>query len=328
MNYRRNNKGIYYNDEYNKLYLEEDDELVNFVFENEKGRIFYPFIKRMIPYDKEYYDITSPYGYSGPRIEFCAENCKSELLNEFNNEFAKYCISNRIVSEFIRFDPVNNNADLFSEIYEIEFNRKTIHISLESEEIIWRNMKTGSRKKIKNAIENEMKVIQNTNKEGLEKFVELYYTTMKKNNANDLYFFDKKYFEELISQKYYNAEIFSVLYKDRVVSSMIVLIDEDAIHYHLGATEIDAYILSPNNLLFYEVSKWGCKNQKSKFHLGGGYSSSDDTLFRFKKSLNKNGELDFYIGKRILDNEKYIEFTHLNDTINFEEDSFFPLYRK
>lgn len=88
--------------------------------------------------------------------------------------------------------------------------------------------------------------------------------------------------------------------------------------------------LGANNLLLYEVAKdFSIKGYK-KFHLGGGYGGNDSPLFEFKKSFNKNGILDFYIGKKIYNKKMYDKLVNIrkkeeNDKI--ENSSYFPLYR-
>ena len=62
--------------------------------------------------------------------------------------------------------------------------------------------------------------------------------------------------------------------------------------------------LAGNNLLLYEVSKYGYEKGLKKFHLGGGIIANDG-LFNFKKSFNRNGLKDFYIGKIIFNSEKF-----------------------
>ena len=56
--------------------------------------------------------------------------------------------------------------------------------------------------------------------------------------------------------------------------------------------------LAPNNLLLYNVALWGAKNGFELFHLGGGVFDND-SLFSFKKSFNKNGVFDYYIGSNV-----------------------------
>ena len=76
-------------------------------------------------------------------------------------------------------------------------------------------------------------------------------------------------------------------------------------HYHLSGSKKDALRLSPNNLLLWEAIQYAQKHGYKKMHFGGGLSdSTEDNLFKFKSRFSKN-YADFYIGKRIHNQEVY-----------------------
>ncbi len=78
------------------------------------------------------------------------------------------------------------------------------------------------------------------------------------------------------------------------------------------------------------LSIYGAQNGYQFFHLGGGLGSSEDSLYRFKKALNKNGDKQFCISKDCFDKEQYNHLVNLrkakDPTFN-ENGTFFPLYR-
>ncbi len=323
---------IYFQPQYGKLYEKIENGTCE-VFEHcsELGTVYHLFIKRQIPekvYNEVWHDLITPYGYGGPLVVSCAEGKNNLLVNEFKQVFERYCLENNIVSEFIRFHPLMNNHTNFEGVYDIEFNRKTIYIDLESEEHIWGNMKSTSRNRIRKATGLNIQVVNDSSQRSLSKFIELYYKTMDKHNAAGSYYFHRDYFIELMNLNK-SSEIFNAVLNGKTIASIIVLIGKDLIHYHLGATDPEYYSLSPNNILFYEVAKWGAKAGFQKFHLGGGYSHPGDGIFRFKQTLNQHGVLNFYVGKKIW---KLEIFSRLVEARSMEDDfdknsTFFPVYR-
>lgn len=328
------NYDIYYLSGYVKAnQFIEDGNPTLIYYENEKIRVINvvnirdiaksKFFNEKIPFNT-YFDMSTPYGYGGFLVE---GEVNKDDVKQFYEEYSIFCKENRIISEFIRFNPLLNNHTYFTELFEISFNRETIFIDLESEEIIWNNMKSTSRNRIRNAQKMKIMVEKDNSIESMNNFIKLYYKTMEKNNADNSYYFNKNYFEQLLQLKG-ECEIFNAVFNGKVIASMIVLAGKDFIHYHLGATDPEYYILSPNNLLFYEVAKWGSMNGYKYFHLGGGYSSSNDGLFRFKKTLNKHGTLQFFIGKIIWNMdiyEKLLDIRKIDKQLN--NTAFFPTYR-
>ena len=127
---------IYFYEKYGKLYENIEKGIVDiFNFKNDVGKIYYLFIKREIPLDIDggpWFDITTPYGYGGPIIIECEEGYEDELVLAFERSFSEYCKNNKIVSEFIRFHPIIDNAKVFSSIYSIEHIRNTLGTDLKS----------------------------------------------------------------------------------------------------------------------------------------------------------------------------------------------------
>ena len=93
---------------------------------------------------------------------------------------------------------------------------------------------------------------------------------------------------------------------------------------------IEYSYLPSSNLMFYKAALWGCEQGFKTFHLGGGLGSSEDNLYQFKASFNRNSDYQFSIGKEIFDQEKYDELVALRakqDPSFIRDSKFFPLYR-
>lgn len=126
---------IYFQDGYGKLYEEIEGGIAEiFNYKSPLGEIKHQFIRREIPInlpdEKKYYDLITPYGYGGPLVSSATENKRVELCRAFGVEFHKYCMKNNIVSEFVRFHPIYNNAIDFKELYQATCIRKTLGTNL------------------------------------------------------------------------------------------------------------------------------------------------------------------------------------------------------
>ena len=125
---------IYFRQEYAQLCAFIDDGTAEeFVFQGKNGFVRNQFIKREIPMlveGKQYYDIVTPYGYGGPVINCSEDADKEALLQEFEAAFAAYCQEQHIVSEFIRFHPLYENAQDFQSVYDACPIRKTVGTNL------------------------------------------------------------------------------------------------------------------------------------------------------------------------------------------------------
>ena len=271
--------------------------------------------------ENHYYDITTPYGYGG--VNYDGDN--RELLDFFFEKFEEYCKDKNIISEFIRLCPFTNNFKLYGDEYEILKISKTVYMKLENPEQIWNDMEGRCRTSIRKAINNGLVVKSGFSMEMLEEFKAIYFDTMNRDTANNYYFFDDDFFSSIYTNLKDFCKIYTVYLEDKPISSSIILFNGTSAHYHLSGTLSNYMKYGANNLGLYEIALDLCKNGYKTFHLGGGYGGDSSPLLKFKKSFNKNGELDFYIGKRIYNPETYNELCSI---MSIETNSnYFPAYR-
>lgn len=323
---------IYFEKEYARLYEEiEQGKIEEFLFKNENGSIKNLFLKRKIEQKvdgKEYFDIITPYGYGGPII--LEEKNKEKLLQEYEKEFSKFCNENNIVSEFIRFHPIYGNALDFRKIYEVEYSRKTIGTNLRDfQNPIQEEFSKNARREIKQAEKKEIKVHIIEKPENLEKFKKLYYETMKRNDASEYYYFDESYFDKVIFNLKDYILLIELEYESEIIASEIYLIKGKILHAHLLGSCSKMLELNAGSLIEATAAKWGKENNFYYIHHGGGRTSDpEDSLFKYKKKFGKNTEFDFYIGKKIWNEniyKKLVEKKYLTE--EERESNFFPLYR-
>lgn len=323
-------KDIYFDENYGKLY--ERCELGKahvFKCETKNGIIINQFIKREIPItlnNVKYYDIVTPYGYGGPYIKEASN--KAELLNDYEKQFHEYCENNNIVSEFIRFHPLFNNAKEMESIYHPVYNRHTLGTNLKDyDDPVQSEFSKSCRKNIRKKIEMGMTYRVTNNPEDLSEFKKCYYSTMERNEATDYYYFDDEYFNNI--HRYYgkNTILVETLYENKTIAAGLYYIYNGIIHIHLSGTLKEYLNLSPAYILRYGVTIWGKENGYKLIHHGGGRTSSEeDSLYQFKKQFAKNTSFDFFLGKKIWNENIYNELCKKANVSRNEE--FFPAYRK
>lgn len=313
---------IYFDPEYVKLYRSiELGEPKTYIFESSNGKIIHNFIKRIIPTEgtKEYYDIRTPYGYGGPLI--VAQKDKNKLLEEFQENFAEYCFKENIVTEFVRFHPIAQNALDFKNIYSIELNRKTVGTNLNySDDPMRDEFSKSCRKNIRRALNKGITYQYMENVTDLGVFKKIYYDTMNRNDANDFYYFDDLYFKGLINHFADKLLVVNALYDSKIIASGLYFVSNNIIHIHLSGTLNEYLLLNPAYVLRYAATKWAMEHNIKYIHHGGGRTTNDDdALFRFKKQFGINTQFDFYIAEKIWNQEifDYIKpKLGYNETIN------------
>ncbi|GAB2538054.1 GNAT family N-acetyltransferase [Gracilibacillus alcaliphilus] len=321
---------IYFEHNYGKLYEEiEHGESSVFKLDNEFGSIEYIFLKRKIPGDtkEEYFDIVSPYGYGGPVIVDYVPGKKRELVLEFKNKFHEFCVDNNIISEFVRFHPLVNNAKDFEDVYKVEYSRKTVGTNLkEFDDPFQSEFSKSCRKNIRKSLKEGVSYRVTEQPEDISAFKQIYYSTMDRNQAKDYYYFDDAYFEKCLNYFKKNLLLVEAIYEDKIIAMGFYFIYNKTIHIHLSGTLSEFLYLSPAYILRYAVTLWGKENEYEVIHHGGGRTSDEeDNLFKFKKQFGKNTEYLFYIGKNIINEEIYYKLCKQKEIdVNID---FFPAYR-
>lgn len=277
---------------------------------------------------KQIYDFISPYGYAG--IKKVGKVTDDDLKN-FLEEYTEYCQRNNIISEFIRLNPLQDNYKnyLFDKSFNIIYSSKTVCMKLDNEEQIWNSLKSTCRNRIRKAKNSGIKIKNGFSSRMFEDFRKIYKETMDRDNAKEYYYFNEDFFDDLKKNMKHNAELVIAYLDDLAIDAALIIYNGETAHYHLGGT-LDNYMnLGAHNYVLYESALLSLNKGFKKFHLGGGYGGDNSPLLRFKRTFNKNGDLDFYIGKKIYDKEKYDELVSIKEKNlkNKIDDNFFPKYR-
>jgi len=315
-----------------------DGEPILYYFECEYGKVAYPFMLRDIAKsenfkgkleENKYFDISSAYGYGGPLVEVYKGNENIYKLEElFFKNFTNYCNKKNIISQFDRFHPLIKNYRFFKEYSDVMPIRKTVYMNLIDKEKIWINIESKCRNMIRKAKKNKVYIVLEDDINTIGDFKYIYNSTMDRNNASEYYYFNDNFFNDTIDNLGKNVFIVNAYYEEKIIASSLIMRYNKFLHYHFSGALKEYRKLQANNLLLYEVAKWGNENGYEIFHLGGGYESENDSLYKFKKSFSKLEDNDFYIGKKIHNIELYNYLTAIVNKIKPNKSTFFPEYRK
>lgn len=327
------NYDVFYLSQYSKAFMKEspkNGEPTLLLYENGGDHAINVVFRRDVAMDEHlvrkiergsYYDLITPYGYGG----FFGNVSDWDKLNL---EYTAYCIENHYICEFVRFE-------LFSDYYrhydgEIESQTHNVVRSLDlSLEEMWMDFRQKVRKNVKKARNCGLSCIIENTGEHLDDFLRIYYGTMERTEAEGDYFFSKQFFEEMNVMKD-NVMYFHVLYEGKIVSTELVIYGSENAYSYLGGTDSGYFNVRPNDYLKYEIIKWAKGKGLKNFVLGGG-CGSDDGIFQYKTCLAPHGIVEFYIGKKVLNQNKYDEFCSLrgmeSNSMNLRQVEFFPEYR-
>lgn len=270
--------------------------------------------------DNECFDIITPYGYGG----FWTQG---KYNDEIENAFVEYCKNESYVSEFVRFHILSDNYRYYSGDVSSLTQNVVINLELPLDEIL-ANSEYKIRKNLKRATKSELSIELDHLGTRIDDFLNIYYKTMERNNANEAFYFKKEFFEK-INMMIGNFVYFYVIKDNEVISTELILYDERSCYSFLGGTLEESFQFRPNEFLKFEVIQWAQNKGIESFILGGGYGSNDG-IFKYKRSFAPNSVYDFFVGRRIFDSVKYDELLKLrgidisNDGIN----SYFPAYRR
>lgn len=323
---------VYYLPEYGKLCeTMEEGKCELFEYKSSSGRMINMFIKRPVPWlveNKQYYDIITPYGYGGPIILESIN--REELKHEYSKAFAQYCKDNDIVCEFIRFHPIFQNYKDVDDAYEIIYSRQTVGTNLKDfEDPVQKEFSKKLRRYNRIALEKGVSVKVNPSPNDLSTFRKLYEETMDRNHAEAMYYFCDAYYHILENElRPYILEL-QLLYEDDIIASELYFTAGDLLHAHLLGSNEKMRELEAGGLLEATAANWGKEHGYRFIHHGGGRSSDpEDSLFKYKKKFGKNTEFEFYVGKKIWNQEIYTFLVQKRlEQGSIEEESYFPKYR-
>jgi hypothetical protein len=318
---------VYYLSGYVKAFqLHGDGEPQMFFFEENGLRGIYVYMKRKTFIDGVFDSIT-PYGYGGFLLE---GDASEESLKMLWTAYIQKMNEENIVDNFVRYHPVLANAVPMKSCSEVIDLGKTVAMDLSSEDMIWTNIHSKNRNMIRKAEKNGIVIMHGQGMELFDEFIKIYNATMEKDNAEEYYYFKREFYESIHEDLKENYEMFWAEHEGKIIAMSIMIFANGRLNYHLSGSDTEYRNMAPSNLLLYKAAIWGCEKGMKTFHLGGGFGSGEDSLFRFKISFNRFSDYQFSIAKHVFDVGMYEELVTIRakEKDGFDPKSnFFPLYR-
>ena len=307
--------------------LEKTGEPVLFVYQQKDCFIAFPLLKRSIN-ESEFSDFTSVYGYAGPISNVDFDAMDLQTLEGFKEAFLKFLKEENIVSVFCRLHPIINHDIFVQRFGSLVNNGNTVSIdlttSLQEQRSKYRRQ---FRSKIKQLREKGFYLKKAESKEEVRSFVKIYNENMSRVKAESYYYFDEKYFFNMLNSADFESSVLLLYLGDEITSGGFVTFSNNIMQFHLAATNSKYLHDGPMKLLIDEASIVGRENNMKYLHLGGGVGGHEDSLFEFKAGFS-NEILSFKTWRYVSDRAAYNELVNNNWKIKEIKSDFFPLYRK
>lgn len=269
--------------------------------------------------DVQYYDILTPRGMGGPRIE----NGHLFDLEEYNDKFLKYCKERNIIAEYVRFDPWNCNHSMFGVLYnELEHYGNLYCNNLSKDfyrEEYDRNVLRNIRK-----YSDDIEVEFDFKGKEIETFLELYKYTEDKYMVGNYYHLSKEFLLDYFRLLKGKVAIANAIYQKKKVSSAVVLFGEDIVHYHFLGNDPQYRKIYANTIIMYRIALLSQKMGKKLFDLGGGIVNGSTADYK-RRFVNESGVYPYYIGKRIINKNIYQKMIDKNGRA---KKGYFPEYKR
>ncbi len=273
---------------------------------------------------QSYYDITSAYGYPGYISNRALETVEIEKIMTGIKSAAMQA---NIVSIFLRLSPILNHHIWPNEFGVVQiFHGKTVFLDLaENLDAIRNEYSTNHKRDLKKLKQSDCKVHFNL-WDHYASFIDAYTETMTIANAGKYYFFNDAYFEQIRKINDTQLHLITVTNAENIVMAGALFFETNGIvQYHLGGTKNAFRNVASSKLIFDASIEFFKQRGNAVLHLGGGYGSTEDELFRFKSGFS-NHTLTFSTLRIITDETAYDLLTKSNSNEN--NNNFFPLYRK
>ncbi len=319
-------KNPYYYIEYIQYYCKFPNKLIVFLlYDHEEPIALMPIILNSIP-DTDCFDSITPYGYSGPLFK---ESLDESYIDFFWSEIDKWYLTNNVITEFVRFNLLNNHINYPGETVKTLLN--VCGAIKENFEEQWnffdKKVRNNYRKATSFDLSFKFYKGDDLNEKIVGEFYNIYHKTMVRNNAKKSLYFSEDYFNRLILNNVRDFSIALVYFNGIAVSTELHIQCGDWIYAFLGGTDHSFFHTRPNDFLRVEVIKWAIENGRKKYVLGGGLKDYDG-LYKSKKAyFPKDDDMIYYTGRKIINPVIYESLVSRKFAEHPKEIDFFPLYR-
>ena len=281
---------------------------------------------------EETFDVLSPYGFPGILLSDSARK-DPEFVRQAFREFQQGLKSRGVCSAFLRLHPIL--SDKFSELFPphtLTDNGETVSVDLSLDEAqIWTHTRKGHKSTINKC--KRLGLVGNTVNlaDYMDEFLAIYYETMDRVEAKDVYYFERDYFNDLLELGD-AVHLVTVESDNQIVCASVFFERCGIVQAHLGGTKTEFLWQSPFSLVFHHARLWA-KSRGNKFmHIGGGVGGGKDKLSTFKTGFSRQRH-QFFTMRLVIDEAKYNHLVSLKAAAKniaptlLRESNFFPAYR-
>ncbi len=316
---------IFYQKKYASLYVKEEESIFEFLYKEDEKYFYNISIKRPIckigslDIKEGYFDLETAYGYGG----YLTNSNEKKFIITALTKYANKCREENIIAEFFRFHPYNNFPVTFGDFFDfLRHDRDIVVVNLQlSKEERW----SGYSKTTRNILRKCQHSLSIKNYSDIATFKKIYYETMKRNNANEFFFFDDQYFKNLLAIN--GVYLLEVKYGGSVVSSSFFLALNSIVYYHLSANDHESSSVNGNYFLLDSAFDIFSERNFKYMILGGGTTSlPNDSLLRFKRKFSKEAA-PFFIAGKIYNHEIYQKYIDQWESQRASDVNYFFKYR-
>ncbi len=268
-------------------------------------------------------DVASPYGYSSALFTD-GSGWPLRVLSEFVDA----CAGRNIISVFVRLHPLLASSSALDSAGIKIAHGETVYVDLTlPKDVLLNQQRSGHRYDIRRLDSQGFKVVVD---DWLlyDRFVQVYWETMRRLNADPYYLFPAAYFRDLRQALDSRLHLFSVLAPDCSVAAAGLFTEmQGIVQYHLSGTAEEYRRHAPTKLMIDRAIAWARGAGNRILHLGGGVGSRDDALFRFKTGFSGLCAT-FHTWRLICDTKQYNELVEAAGASSAPGSEFFPAYRK
>lgn len=296
----------------------------------EGATILYAFLVRPIAEDAAgeavappLYDIYTPLVYGGP----LGVGVTDDQVMTFWDSMRDWAIKNRIVSEIIRFSPVDRHRLA----YPGTLRRQAPHIVVDlegcSEEDVVANLRKSTRRTYRRALDSGITSRIESAEAGVDEFLEVHAETMSRVEAHSRFSLERGFLEELHRIVPESVTYAFAVQDDVVVSAELMLFRDDSSCAYLGGTRTSALVggatVVASVAALQESRRRGCREHVLT---GGVTNTDDDSLLMYKRGLGRDGDRDYFTGEQVFLPEVYEELCRPAEGLRLRS-GYFPLYR-
>ncbi|MBP7740953.1 peptidoglycan bridge formation glycyltransferase FemA/FemB family protein [Candidatus Woesebacteria bacterium] len=199
------------------------------------------------------------------------------------------------------------------------FTKYTFQLDLtRPEEILFKNLASKTRYNVNLAYKKGVRIFENTSAEGMNQYVEILKETTKRQG---FYAHSPKYFQDMWDElgASGNMRIFNAVYEDKILTSWIIFIFNGVIYYPYGSSRSENRDVMANNLMMWEMIKFGKKEKCHTFDMWGSLGPEPDKkhswygFHKFKQGYG--GDLVEFLGTYdyVIDMPMYKLFTIIDN---------------